>query len=53
MAYPSVISHPFDGLRFVTAESATEIFGTAPAINAERFRRDLDELAGQEITPRG
>lgn len=38
---------PLRRLRFVTAESVTEIFGTATAINAERFRRDLDELAAR------
>lgn len=40
-------------LRFVTAESVTEIFRTAPAIDAKQFRSDLDTIAGQDITPRG
>ncbi len=44
---------PLRRLRFVTAESVTEIFRTAPAVDVQRFRQDLDELASQEITPRG
>ncbi len=44
---------PLRRLRFVTAESVTEIFRTAPAIDAERFRSDLDENVDQMITPRG
>ena len=44
---------PLRRLRFVTAESVTEIFRTAPAVDAQRFRSDLDEIADQELTPRG
>lgn len=44
---------PLRRLRFVTAESVTEIFRTAPSIDAKQFRSDLDAIAGQEITPRG
>ena len=44
---------PLRRLRFVTAESVSEIFRTAPAIDAERFRSDLDVIADQDITPRG
>ncbi|WP_419944242.1 type II toxin-antitoxin system Phd/YefM family antitoxin [Candidatus Poriferisodalis sp.] len=38
--------------RFVRAEAAIELFRTAPAIDFERLRRDLDGIAGQTITPR-
>lgn len=44
---------PLRRLRFVPAASVTEIFRTAPSINAERFRSDLDVIADQDITPRG
>ena len=44
---------PLRRLRFVPAASVTEIFRTAPAINAEQFRSDLDAIADQDITPRG
>ncbi len=44
---------PLRRLRFVTAESVTEIFRTAPAVDVQQFRQDLDEIASQEITPRG
>ena len=44
---------PLRRLRFVTAESVTEIFGTAPTVDAQQFRQDLDEVASQDITPRG
>ena len=44
---------PLRRLRFVTADSVCEIFRTAPAINVERFRSDLDVIADQDITPRG
>ena len=44
---------PLRRLRFVTAESVAEIFRTAPTVDAQQFRQDLDEVASQEITPRG
>jgi hypothetical protein len=37
----------------VTAESITQLFQAAPAIDAEQFRRDLDAVADQSIEPRG
>ncbi len=44
---------PLRRLRFVTAESVTEIFRTAPSIDTKQFRSDLDAITGQDITPRG
>lgn len=44
---------PLRRLRFVTAASVAEIFRTAPPLDAQQFRDDLDEVATQEITPRG
>ncbi len=44
---------PLRRLRFVLAASITEIYRTAPSINAEQFRSDLDAIADQDITPRG
>jgi prevent-host-death family protein len=39
--------------RFVTAEAAVALFRNAPAVEWHRFRKDLDELADQDPTPRG
>ena len=39
--------------RFVAAEAATALFETAPPIDYERFRADLDATATQDLTPRG
>ena len=39
--------------RFVPAETATALFRSAPAVDYERLRRDLDEVAEQGIAPRG
>lgn len=39
--------------RFVPAETAVALFRTAPAVDRERLRHDLDELADQDTTPRG
>ena len=44
---------PLHRLRFVKAESVTEMFRTAPAIDGEQLRHDLDHIARQDITPRG
>jgi prevent-host-death family protein len=38
---------------FVTAEAAMAAFGRAPAIDARRFRRDVDTSLDQDPTPRG
>jgi prevent-host-death family protein len=39
--------------RFVVAEAAVEMFRTAPKVDYERFRADLDEVASQDAAPRG
>ncbi len=39
--------------RFVAAQTVTSIFRDAPAIDAERFRDDLDSHADQTTEPRG
>ena len=39
--------------RFVAADTVISMFHNAPAINAERFRADLDAVAGQDAQPRG
>jgi antitoxin (DNA-binding transcriptional repressor) of toxin-antitoxin stability system len=39
--------------RFVAAETAVAVFKTAPAVDYERFRGDLDGIANQDPTPRG
>lgn len=38
--------------RFVAAEAAVALFRTAPALDAERFRTDLDQVANQDPAPR-
>lgn len=38
--------------RFVAAETAVALFRTAPAIDAVRFRSDLDRVANQDPAPR-
>lgn len=43
---------PMRRLRFVSAAAAVEIFRNAPAIDADRFRADVDAWAGQDILPR-
>lgn len=39
--------------RFVAAETAVAMFKTAPRVDYERFRADLDALASQESEPLG
>lgn len=39
--------------RFVAAETAVAIFRSAPAVDYDQLRRDLDEIASQHIAPRG
>lgn len=39
--------------RFVTAEAAVAMFRNAPAIDAARFRADLDAIVAQDANPRG
>ena len=44
---------PLHRKRFVSAENAVALFRTAPAVDYERFREDLDAVADQDTTPRG
>lgn len=44
---------PLRRLRFVAAESVVQLFGAAPRVDGDEFRRDLDEIADQSIEPRG
>src|SRR6476659_853775 len=39
--------------RFVAAEAAVAMFRSAPSVDYQRFRDDLDALASQDATPRG
>lgn len=39
--------------RFVPAETAAALFRSAPSVEYERLRRDLDEIVDQDIAPRG
>ena len=39
--------------RFIRAEAAVAAFRGAPGVEFDRFRADLDRVAGQEIAPRG
>jgi antitoxin (DNA-binding transcriptional repressor) of toxin-antitoxin stability system len=39
--------------RFVDAMTVVAAFANAPAVDAERFRADLDAAADQDSTPRG
>lgn len=43
---------PMRSHRFVPAHAVTEMFRNAPAIDVERFRADLDEIASQDSSPR-
>ncbi len=38
--------------RFIRAEAAVDLFRSAPPIDHDRFRQDLDDLAVQDLTPR-
>jgi len=37
--------------RFVSRDLLLEAFRTSPAIDSERFRADLDDVAGQDSEP--
>ncbi len=43
---------PLHRKRFVQAQAAVALFRTAPALDYERFREDLDRIADQEVTTR-
>lgn len=44
---------PLRRRRFVSAASVIDLFRNAPAVDAARFRRDLDDLVDQDLEPRG
>ena len=44
---------PFERRRFVDSDRVLEQFLGAPAIDAGRFRKDVDALIDQDPTPRG
>jgi prevent-host-death family protein len=44
---------PLRRQRFVRAEAVVEMFRTAPPVDYQRFRADLDALADADATPRG
>jgi prevent-host-death family protein len=39
--------------RFVAADTVIAMFRNAPPVDPERFRADLDAIAGQDAKPRG
>ena len=44
---------PFRQRQFVQAEAAVAVFAGAPALDAERFRADVDAVLDQRPRPRG
>lgn len=44
---------PFERRQFVSADTVLAGFANAPAIDADRFRADVDEILDQDPTPRG
>ena len=43
---------PLRRRRFVSAQAAVAAFRPAPAIDARRFRHDVDQFASQDTAPR-
>lgn len=43
---------PFQQRRFVASEAVAALFAGAPAIDAVRFREDVDALLDQDASPR-
>jgi antitoxin (DNA-binding transcriptional repressor) of toxin-antitoxin stability system len=39
--------------RFVSTDSVVAMFRNAPAVDAAQFRADLDDVADQNVAPRG
>ena len=39
--------------RFVSTDAVVEMFANAPAIDSDKFRADLDDIAAQDAAPRG
>jgi prevent-host-death family protein len=44
---------PLRQRRFVSAEVVVAAFASAPGLDAERFRADIDALVDQDPVPRG
>jgi antitoxin (DNA-binding transcriptional repressor) of toxin-antitoxin stability system len=44
---------PLQRRRFVAREAIHEAFATAPPLDAQRFRADLDRILDQDPTPHG
>ncbi|WP_407686868.1 type II toxin-antitoxin system Phd/YefM family antitoxin [Mycobacterium sp. HUMS_1102779] len=44
---------PVRRARFVSAEAAVVAFRSAPRMEFDRFRADLDRVVSQEVAPRG
>lgn len=44
---------PTSPRRFVAADVALAVFASAPALDATRFREDVDALLDQDPVPRG
>lgn len=44
---------PLRRRRFVSAAAAIEAFHSAPPVDADQFRRDLDAFIDQDVEPRG
>jgi prevent-host-death family protein len=44
---------PLRQRRFVSADAVVALYATAPAIEAERFRADVDAVLDQRPRPRG
>lgn len=39
--------------RFVDTHAALDVFRQAPRLDWERMKRELDDVAGQDVEPRG
>lgn len=39
--------------RFVSTDAVVAVFRNAPAVDGEKFRADLDDIAIQDAVPRG
>ncbi|MCB0975471.1 MAG: hypothetical protein KDB86_13100 [Actinobacteria bacterium] len=44
---------PLHRRRFIRAEAAVEMFESAPSVDFDRLRNDLDQVVDQDPTPRG
>jgi antitoxin (DNA-binding transcriptional repressor) of toxin-antitoxin stability system len=44
--------NPLHRPRFVSSIAAAAMFSSAPPIDAKRFRKDIDSVVDQEVSPR-